>query len=365
MSKIKNILIMLMIISALSIVPVEAQIVTKQYSSNPLTAILQKLSLVQVLDNNLLYTCSSASAIGCSSGISVGSQYAMVRADAKGITFGSSDVFPLKTTFTVKGSDGQLWGSSSQNSIVNPFSVSSSEFWAWIPITIPDSAAGMTTSIITQTTTTSQGTFTDTKTYNIGYGGVYKPAIPTPTPTATPNPIPKPTIIPPAISRLIDSIWSSIKTFFGLTIVGGQSISTTINQPYSTSISLAFAAPDNDYSDGSYQAKFGQWFVSDSNKNILAQSPVSAQLTTSPWTTTATFTPSSASKFYLIAVIIKQQYTWTGSTWTVSESVETQEVQEIVAKLPAVTTSPVTSTPSGILASLSAWLKSLFSWLPW
>jgi hypothetical protein len=180
-----------------------------------------------------------------------------------------------------------------------------------------------------------------------------------------PPPTPKPVIVPPALSRFFDLIWVGLKGMFGLSIAGGQTISTVIHQPYSTPISLSFVAPDVNYTDGSYQAKFGEWFITDSNKNILKESGWSSELTASPWVGTATFTPTTAAKYYLIGVVVSQQYTWNGAAWTVSETVETKEVQEIVAALPAVTKAPVTTSSSGILANLSAWLKSIFSWLPW
>lgn len=167
---------------------------------------------------------------------------------------------------------------------------------------------------------------------------------------------PKVVIIPPSISRLWDIIWSSIKGFLGLTIMGGQSVTTTVNQPYSTTLILSFAAPDIVSEDGTYQAKFGEWVIADASGNILKESGWSSQLTTSPYTVTATFTPTSPAKYYLIGVIDSQQYKWDGTNWLMTESIETKEVQVINAQLPGVTTKP----PALSWSAIWTWILSLF-----
>jgi len=188
--------------------------------------------------------------------------------------------------------------------------------------------------------------------------------ISTPIPTAIPT-IPKPSIIPPALSRIWNSLVMWLSSWFPLlSIVGGSTVNVPINQPYSTTMSLAFGAPDTVYGDGSYTAKFGQWIVVDSNKNLKYESGWTNELIASPYTVTTTYTPTSAGKYFLVGLINKQTYTWNGAQWLMTEVIETKEVQELVVGLPNV---PVTK-PVGIsfyLNDLFGWLKGLFSWLPW
>lgn len=187
---------------------------------------------------------------------------------------------------------------------------------------------------------------------------------PTPVPTPQPPGPGKPVIIPPAISRLWSLISSWFSMFLGLSILGGNSISATVGQDYTTQISLAYATPDSDYSDGSYQAKFSEWFIIDSSKNIMFESGWINLNSASPWVATATYKPQTAGKFYLVAVIDSQQYTYQNGQWIMVETIETKEVQEINAKIG----SPITKTPpptNSIMSGLTSWLKGLFSWLPW
>lgn len=190
---------------------------------------------------------------------------------------------------------------------------------------------------------------------------------PTPQPTSTYKaPPPKPVIIPPALSALFEKIWLGIKGLLGLTISGSPTVDIQLNKPYSTAINLAFTAPDNDYSDGTYQTVFAEWFIADSNQAVKYESGWQ-QLSLPPYGTMATFTPLVAGKYYLIGVVVKQDYTWSDATqkWSAVETVETKEVQELNAKSaitpPSTGTGP-TTTAKGVLASLWAWIIGLFGW---
>ena len=189
-------------------------------------------------------------------------------------------------------------------------------------------------------------------------------ATPTPTSTSviTPTPTsnqdkPKPVIIPPAISRLFDVISSWITGLFGLSIQGGVAIDAGVNQPYTSAISLPFQAPDIIYTDGSYESKYGEWFIVDSSMKLLHESGWSPELTTSPYTATASFTPTSPGTYYLIGVIVRQNYVYEGNAWTVTETIETKEIQKITVRAAPTTTPPQTN----ILTQLISWIMSMVS----
>jgi len=187
--------------------------------------------------------------------------------------------------------------------------------------------------------------------------------VPTPTPTVTQPPITPPTIIPPALSRLWNIIMSWITSWLPLSITGGVSVDTTVNQPYSTQISLSFVTPDRVYTDGTYEAKFGKYLILDSAKTIVKEESWSSELTTSPYTVSASFTPTTVGKYYLIGLVARQKYTYASGVWSVVEDIETKEVQELNVKQIG---QPVVGQPStNLLSGLFSWLKGLFPWLPW
>jgi len=199
-----------------------------------------------------------------------------------------------------------------------------------------------------------------------GYIDSIIPPVDTPLPVTTiSTPIPKPFIVPPALNKIWDSLISWLSSWFPLlSIAGSSTVNVPINQPYSTSMSLAFGAPDTVYGDGTYTAKFGQWIVVDSNKNLKYESGWTNELVSSPYIVTATYTPTSAGKYFLVGLINKQTYTWNGAQWVMVETIETKEVQELVVGLPNVpVTKPIGTTT--YLNDLFVWLKGLFSWLPW
>ena len=215
---------------------------------------------------------------------------------------------------------------------------------------------------------TATGSFTSSSTATTQY--IYLTATTTtaPAPTTTiaaPAPtapittgIPAPTVVPPAISKLFSLLWGSVKGIFGLSISGGQTVSIELNKPYTTSLSLAFTPPDSDYSDGSYQTVFAEWLIADANQNIKYESGWQ-QLTSSPYAATPTFTPQTAGSYYLIGVVVKQQYTYSNG-WTMTENVETKEVQQLVAKQTISPPSPNPPAAGDFLSGLFAWLRSLF-----
>lgn len=170
----------------------------------------------------------------------------------------------------------------------------------------------------------------------------------TPAFTTPPQSRPKPVIIPPAISRVFSLIFDWVTSLFGLTISGGSSIDVQTGSLYTTSLSLDFVSPDSDYTDGTYQTVFAEWLIMDSGKNVLFESGWN-QLTTSPYSATASFTPQTAGTYYLVGVVVKQQYTY-GTGWTMTENVETKEIQRINAIAPVITTPnptpAITSAPT-------------------
>lgn len=168
----------------------------------------------------------------------------------------------------------------------------------------------------------------------------------------------KPVIIPPAISGLWETILGWIGGFFPLTIAGGVSIHSVVNQPYSTSISLEFTAPDTNYLDGTYESKYGEWLIIDGAKNIKYESGWSSELKSSPYTATASFIPTTPGTYYLIGVLVKQNYVYANNVWSVTETVETKEIQKIIIDSgPGPTLKPPSTN---IIAVIIAWLMSLF-----
>ncbi|MDD3840115.1 MAG: hypothetical protein PHP06_06020 [Clostridia bacterium] len=208
-------------------------------------------------------------------------------------------------------------------------------------------------------------------TVNVISSTAYQPT-PTPTPIITPGTTPgtpsrpKPIIIPPAISSFITNLMQGIRGLFGLSIMGGSAVEIPISKPYTTVINLPFTAPDSDYTDGTYQAMFAEWLVSDSAQNIKYESGWQ-QLTMSPYGTSAQFTPLSEGKYYLIAVVVRQDYTWdnTLQKWKAVETIEAKEVQQLNSKKdappPPSTGTPVTSSKN-ILASFWSLIMELFGW---
>lgn len=185
-----------------------------------------------------------------------------------------------------------------------------------------------------------------------------------PTSSAPSTPTAKPTIIPPTISRLWDIVSKWFLNLLPFSLQGGETVNTIVNQPYSLQLGLLFTPPDTNYADGSYEAKFGEWFIVDSNKKILYESGWSQELTNSPYAATVTFTPTTPGTYYLAVIIIKQSYTYVNGQWTMTESIETKELQQINANLPGVTKqSP--SPLSNIFGSLTSWFNSAFPWLKW
>lgn len=178
---------------------------------------------------------------------------------------------------------------------------------------------------------------------------------PTPTPTQPITP-PKPVIIPPVISRLWETVMGWISDLFGLTISGGPAVNVLVNQPYSTSISLAFSPPDTNYADKTYESKYGEWLIIDGSKNLKYESGWSQELIYSPYTAIASFTPTTPGTYYLIGVIVRQNYVYANGAWTLSETVETKEAQKII-----VDSGPTIKPPTtNIIAVIIAWLMSLF-----
>jgi hypothetical protein len=192
----------------------------------------------------------------------------------------------------------------------------------------------------------------------------YQP--PTPQPTSQGTTPPKPVIIPPSVTKFISDLWLSFKSIFGLSISGGQAVNIPTGKVYSTAINLAFNTPDSDYSDGTYQTIFAEWFIADSLQTVKYESGWQ-QLTIAPYGTAASFTPQTDGKYYLIAVVVRQDYKWDATTqkWSSTETIETKEVQELTAKLnappPAAVTQPAT-TSRGILSSLWTWVLGLVGW---
>lgn len=193
------------------------------------------------------------------------------------------------------------------------------------------------------------------------------PSITTGTPTPTPttgggSPAPKPQIIPPNIDRLFSAIWGSIKSIFGLSISGGATIVTPVNQAYTATVSLPFTAPDKDWTDGKYQTVYAEWFIADSVQTVKAESGW-IEVSTTPYTGTISFTPTAPGKYYVVGLVVKQDYTWdnTAQKWNVVETVESKEVQQITA---TPSTAPTTTRPSlsSFLSGLMSFLRSLFPW---
>ena len=172
-------------------------------------------------------------------------------------------------------------------------------------------------------------------------------------------PAPEPVLMMPSIFSFFADIFDWLKEFLGFTISGGDSVNVLVNQPYTTSISLDFAPLDTDYTDGTFQAAFGEWFVTDSDQNIKVESGFT-ELTTAPYIVTATHTPTAAGKYYLIGVVIRQDYVYDGTDWIMSEHLETKEVQSLNVILPAPTVTTPTMSLSDIIANIWAWMKNLF-----
>jgi len=172
-------------------------------------------------------------------------------------------------------------------------------------------------------------------------------------------PVPEPTLMMPSILAFFADIFDWLKSFLGLTISGGDYVDILIYHPYTTSMSLDFAPLDTDYTDGTFQAAFGEWFVTDSDKNIKVESGFT-ELTSSPYTASATYTPTTAGKYYLIGVVIRQDYVYDGAEWTMSEHIETKEVQTLQVGLPAPAVIQPQMSITESIASIWGWIKNLF-----
>ena len=142
-----------------------------------------------------------------------------------------------------------------------------------------------------------------------------------------------------------------------MSIQGGLTIDAALNQSYTTTISLQFQAPDTNYADGTYESKYGEWFVIDSSMKLKQESGWSPELTTSQYTATASFIPTSPGTYYLIGVVVRQNYTYANNAWGVSETIETKEIQKIIVRAP-----PNLNPPQkNYLGDLIAWIISLFA----
>lgn len=182
--------------------------------------------------------------------------------------------------------------------------------------------------------------------------------------------LPKIQIVPPAISRLMGIMSSWFTSLLGLSISGGQTVNTVVNQPYTTQISLNYAAytqcnPDSPASANCGDLKYAEWFIVDSNKQVIKESGWSDLLTASggAWNATATFRPTNIGTYYLVGVVNKQTYTYTDK-WSMIEGIETKELQVINVRLPGVaTTSPGSASSLFKLPDFSNWFNNIWSWL--
>lgn len=171
-------------------------------------------------------------------------------------------------------------------------------------------------------------------------GGSYPQSTTTPT---SGTQIQKPLVQPPTLRNYIINIITEIKSWFGLaTITGGVTATVPINQVYKAPTILSYTAPDTDYSDGSYTAKFGTWYITDINNNILTESGMGNELTGTEYKVEPSFTFTAPGKYYLVAFIIKQVYTYTNGVWSYTENKEAQDIQQITA---TVTNTGQTTTP--------------------
>lgn len=225
---------------------------------------------------------------------------------------------------------------------------------------VPPSATGVSNLKVTMyvmgysstTGETSSNLFSDVKTM-VPYGGSILATIPTvttPTPTSTPG-IPSPTIIPPQFSAFFNIITGWLKGLFPwlpFSISGGPVLNVYTGAPVSSAISLTFTAPDTVQSDGFFNTKYGYWGVANSAGTVLFQSATGPQLTTSPYTATASFTPNVAGKYTLFAFIGVRSYTYNivTNTWSMSDTVESKEAIEVVVTDRPVLTSIVLSPTS-------------------
>ncbi len=158
----------------------------------------------------------------------------------------------------------------------------------------------------------------------------------------------------------------NLSNLYTSSITGGTSVNATLNQPYTTKISIPFTPYTTcsiDPPTSPCDVKYGKWFIMDNAKVVKIDSGWSSELKTSPYTSTVTYTPTVAGLYYLIAVIDTQHYVYSSSGWSMTESIESKEAQQINAKIPA----PVVTTPTlsinSIIASILDWLKSIYNLL--
>ncbi len=149
----------------------------------------------------------------------------------------------------------------------------------------------------------------------------------------------------------------NLTTFFDAypTFESDSVTTISVGKPYTTTLSLSFDIPiDNNYTAGIYEVKKAEWFIIDESNNILKESGWSNELSSSPFVYTATFTPTLDGKFYLIGLVIKQQYTYNTTGWSSIDSVENIEIHKIITYTPS-----IFERILDFLTSILSWFKGL------
>ncbi len=200
---------------------------------------------------------------------------------------------------------------------------------------------------------------------------VVQPVITTVVPPQTPGTVdnsrPKPTIIPPAISRLSKMIVTWFRGLTGLSIMGGESVEIILNQPYNSSVSLEFAAYDScnvDNPPDRCSMKYAEWFVVDPGRKLVKESGWSSELKDSPYTANIYFVPRGPGTYYVVALLVRQDYTYTASGWSMKEVVEKKELQKVrvVRQAPPPSDGSRPSRPPGNF--FGGWLSGIKTLIP-
>lgn len=160
---------------------------------------------------------------------------------------------------------------------------------------------------------------------------------------------------------IIFIIFATITLFTGplFSITGDRNVLPSTAVSYD--IAATFTAADPDWSDGAYSEVWGSWALVDSSQNVITSANWQ-KLTTGSYTTTASFTsPASAGNYYLIATVMKYDYTWNTATKAWSSGTSTELIKEGDIIHVAYSAPGASTTPSwtNILQNIWTWILEL------
>ena len=169
--------------------------------------------------------------------------------------------------------------------------------------------------------------------------------LPPPTPPILPSPL-------EWLSQKIASFISWLKSLFGLQILQ-QKTNYLVGSAASFDINLALSAIDSDYSDGTYQKRYGLWFVTNDNGDIIDVGQWDE--VTTAYMKTVEITAPAVGDYYFVALVNQYGYTFADMDWVITEPITIK--QESVA----FATYEIWSPPAPTLPNPIAWITNIIS----